>query len=541
MRVPSRIPTTEQIRNLEAAFIKSCDARWGQVLMEIAGREAAARVLQLWQQTDYPNDVLVFCGRGNNGGDGLVVARYLNLWKVPVSIILIPSDKDAGEFEMNTEESNSNRAIVERMEIPISVGNQMPPSSDSIGLVVDALLGTGITREIKGDYKSAIESINDSIALVVSIDLPSGINSDTGQKMGVAVQADETITFGYLKAGLIHEPGCDLAGELSVVDLGLPYIDENSKPEVRLLFSDWVRSKLPIRSTDSHKGTYGTVLTIAGSLGMTGASMLASESALRVGAGLVLLAVPKSLIAHLPSKEIIYHPLPETESNSIALKALDALEADLEKATAIILGPGISTEDETVQFVQKFVSGPLAKSQKPCVIDADALNALSKSKECLIGKDNKIVLTPHPKELSRLMDVPTKEIQSDRVGWALKAAEKFGCVVVLKGAHTVIADNKQNVFINPTGNSGMSTAGAGDVLSGTIGGLMAQGLKPIAAAACGVYLHGFAGDIAAKTIGAAGLVAGDISHALPAALTAAWKAERSKLEERLRETEIAEE
>ncbi len=540
MRVPPRIPTTEQIRSLEASYIKSCRAGWGQVLMEIAGREAAAHVLQLWQEIDYPNDVLVFCGRGNNGGDGMVVARYLHLWKVPVSVIMIPSDKNASEFEMTTEEANVNRTLVQRMGIPLSVGNQLPDDDDTTGIIVDALLGTGITREVKADHKTAIDTINDSIAFVVSIDLPSGVNSDSGQRMGVAVQADETVTFGYLKAGLIHEPGGSLAGALSVVDIGLPCIEESAKPNVTLMFSDWVRSNLPVRSSDSHKGTYGTILTIAGSLGMTGAAMLASESSLRIGGGLALAAVPRSVISQLPSKEIIYKPLPETESHSISLKAIETLADDLEKATAIILGPGISTEEETVQFVQKFVSETLPRLQKPCVIDADALNALSRSEQSLIGKDNKIVLTPHPKELSRLMGVPTKEIQADRVGWALKAAEKFGCVVVLKGSRTVVADYRQNVFINSTGNAGMSTAGAGDVLSGTIGGLLAQGLKPLTAAACGVYLHGLAGDIAARTIGATGIVAGDISQALPAALTATWKAERGDFEEMLRQTEIAE-
>jgi ADP-dependent NAD(P)H-hydrate dehydratase / NAD(P)H-hydrate epimerase len=301
--------------------------------------------------------------------------------------------------------------------------------------------------------------------------------------------------------------------------------------------SEWVREILPERPADSHKGTYGTILTIAGSLGMMGATLLASESALRVGGGLSLLAVPHSLLSQLPPKEVIYRALPETESNSISLKALDKLDDDLEKATAIILGPGISTEKETVQFVQKFVREKLAALKKPCVIDADALNALSQSKESLIAKDNKIVLTPHPKELSRLMDVSTDEIQSDRIAWAQKAAEKFKCIVVLKGAHTVVADYEGLVFINPTGNAGMATAGAGDVLSGTIGGLLAQGMEPIDAAVCGVYLHGFAGDLAAQEIGEAGLIAGDISRALPYALSAIKHGQCSYLENLLKQTD----
>jgi hydroxyethylthiazole kinase-like uncharacterized protein yjeF len=533
MRLPSRIPTTAQLRELEASYIKICDARWGQTLMEIAGRGAAEIALSLWQEN--PGDVVVFCGRGNNGGDGMVAARYLHLWEVPVLVVLLPSDKGAAEFQMATEESNTNRALVQHFGIPITTANRLPDDV-SPTLILDALLGTGITREVKDDYKSAIDSINASEAQILAIDLPSGVDSDSGQIRGAAIRADHTVTFGYLKPGLLNEPGGELAGDITVIDIGLPELGDQ-KPIIQLAVSEWVREILPARPADSHKGTYGTILTIAGSLGMMGATLLASESALRVGGGLSLLAVPHSLLPQLPPKEVIYRSLPETESNSISLKALDKLDDDLQKATAIILGPGISTQDETVQFVQRFVREKLAATKKPCVIDADALNALSRSKESLIGKDNKIVLTPHPKELSRLMDVSTDEIQSDRISWAQKAAEKFKCVVVLKGARTVVADYEGHVFINPTGNAAMATAGAGDVLSGTIGGLLAQGMEPIDAAVCGVYLHGFAGDLAAHEIGEAGLLAGDISRALPYALTAIKQGQCSDLENLLKQTD----
>ncbi len=533
MRLPSRIPTTAQLRELEASYIKTCNARWGQTLMEIAGRSAAEVALRLWQ--DAPGDVIVFCGRGNNGGDGMVAARYLHLWEVPVAVILLPADKDGEEFQMHTEESNTNRALVQHFGIPISVGNQIP-SDWAPSLILDALLGTGITREVKDNHKTAIDSINTASSQVLAIDLPSGIDSDSGQIRGAAVRADHTVTFGYLKPGLLNEPGGGLAGDITVIDIGLPNLGEQ-KPLIQLTVSEWVQEILPDRPADSHKGTYGTTLTIAGSLGMLGATLLSSESALRVGGGLSLLAVPHSLISQLPPQEVIYRALPETESNSISLQALEKLDDDFKKATAIILGPGISTQEETVQFVQRFVREKLAETKKPCVIDADALNSLSRSKESLIGKDNQIVLTPHPKELSRLMDVSTEEIQSDRIVWAQKAAEKFKCVVVLKGARTVIADHEGHVFINPTGNAGMATAGAGDVLSGTIGGLLAQGLDALDAAVCGVYVHGFAGDIAAREIGSAGLLAGDISRALPYALSAIKHGECSDLENLLKQTD----
>jgi NAD(P)H-hydrate epimerase len=535
MRLPSTIPTTEQIRGLEAAYIKNCNARWGQVLMEIAGRGAAEIALNVWQHA--PGDVIVFCGRGNNGGDGMVVARYLHLWGVPVSVLLVPSDKEKGEFDLQSEEANANRALVEHFKIPLVVGSSLPAGAHP-SLIIDALLGTGITREVQGSYRSAIDSINKSGARVLSVDLPSGINSDSGQILGTAVRADYSVTFGYLKGALVHEPGAGLAGELSIVDIGLPSLDETLKPSIQLTLSEHVRDLLPDRPVDSHKGTYGTVLTIAGSLGMTGATMLASESALRVGAGLVVLAIPRSLLGQLPSREVIYRALPETNQQSIAMAALDVLQNDLERATAVILGPGISTHDETVEFVQRFVRETLGQLHKPCLIDADALNALSKSKSSLIPEGNQIVLTPHPKELSRLLDVPTQEIQADRVTSALRAAEKFGCVVVLKGARTVVADADGHVFINSTGNSGMATAGAGDVLSGTIGGLLAQGLDAFDAAVAGTYVHGFAGDIAATDIGATGIVAGDISQAIPFALTAIKSGDDSDLESMLKGTHV---
>jgi NAD(P)H-hydrate epimerase len=530
MRLSSLVLTTEQIRTLEKNYIKENKGSWGQVLMEIAGRASAQAVFEMWTET--AGDVLVMCGRGNNGGDGLVVARYLHLWGVPVSVAIIPAnDPEKTDFEMNTPEGNINRSIVERMKIPITVANSVP-SYGTQSIIVDALLGTGIYRDVQGDYRLAIDSINCSATRVAAIDIPSGINSDSGQIMGAAVRADCTITFGYLKSGLLCEPGFDQAGDLSVIDIGLPE-PGTLKPNINLSMAALIRAKLPLRPVNSHKGTFGTTLTIAGSLGMLGATMFASESALRVGAGLSLLAVPSSLISHLPAAEVIYRALPETKSQSISLEALKVLEDDFERASAVILGPGISMEQETVKFVQKFIQEILKGSNKPCIIDADALNALAQDTSILKGKNRNIVLTPHPKELARLMNVDTKEIQANRIKSGQEAATKFGCVVVLKGAHTIVADPDGNVFINPTGNSGMATAGAGDVLSGTIGGLLAQGLSALDAALVGVYIHGLAGDVAAEDLGEVGIVAGDISNSIPLALAYLNRGERPEFEEKL--------
>ncbi len=337
MRLSSRVPTTQQIRSLESSFIKECDANWGQVLMELAGRSVAQSVFESWSQL--LGDVLVFCGRGNNGGDGLVAARYLKLWDVPVSVLLVPGKSgDSEDFKMTAAEAQANLNILQRIGVSVTIGNVVP-GEVGFSVVVDALLGTGLDREVTGDYKTAIDSVNLSGAKVVAVDLPSGVNSDNGQIMGAAVRADCTVTFGYLKAGLLCQPGADKAGDLVVIDIGLPNIEETD-PNINLSMAEIIRLRLPLRPTASHKGTFGTTLTIAGSLGMMGATMFASESALRVGAGLSLLATPRSLIAHLPPREVIYRPLPETDAQTISLEAITALDEDFERATSVILRPG---------------------------------------------------------------------------------------------------------------------------------------------------------------------------------------------------------
>lgn len=526
----SRIATTTQIRKLEADWIKQCGHSWAQVLMEIAGRGTAQAALKIWQNE--PGGVLVLCGRGNNGGDGMVVARYLYLWGVPVRVWLVSKESD-NKLKMSTDEANTNKDILENLGVEVVVSNLSPEREISEStLLIDALFGTGLDRDLEGPFRTAVDVMNRSGKSVVAIDIPSGINSDSGKVMGAAVRADHTVTFGYLKPGLLCHPGATLSGELCVIDIGLPDL-EDANPELTLTTSDYVRGLLPPRPTDSNKGTFGSVLTIAGSLGMTGATLLASESALRVGAGLSLLATPKTLVLNLPPCEVIYHAIAETSEYSISKNAIKEVESKLEKVNAVILGPGLSTHDETVAFVHEFVSETLAESQKPCIIDADALNAIAKNTSVIPKNAEHIVLTPHPKELSRLMECSVQDIQADRVKSAQDAAIKFGCIIVLKGSRTVVAAPDGQVFINPTGNPGMATAGAGDVLSGIIGGLLAQGLKPIDAATAGVYIHGAAGDVASNEIGETGVVAGDIMNAIPFAITNIEKGDMSELERQL--------
>lgn len=559
--------------------------------MEIAGRGAAIHALRLWQES--PGEVVIVIGKGNNGGDGLVIARYLTLWGVPVSVWLVSQSghadgekqseakskkgkasktasvndeaqsqsskpksgtalKEPGGIDseldsfvsMRSNEATINRNILESLDIPVTVVTEdilgedrdnefgdfvydpyVDELFDNASLIVDAMFGYGLSAPVEGLNRRVIDAINRSGKRVLSIDIPSGINSDTGQIMGSAVRADHTVTFGYLKPGLVTHPGATLAGQIGIIDIGLPELPE-STPDINLMTVEIVKDILPLRPIDSHKGSFGHVLTIAGSPGMAGAAMLASKSALRVGAGMVFLATPKTVMNTLPPEEIIYRPMPETDSGCFSHKAITQLKEQLATAQAVILGPGLGLTDDTQQLVSEL----LQDMECPCVIDADGLNALAKKPELLTDNNGDFVLTPHPKELARLLNCEVAEIQSDRIGYALKAAEQFQSVVVLKGSMSIIANADGEVFINPTGNPGMSTAGAGDVLSGIIGGLLAQGVDSFQAAAAGVYIHGRAGDILSEEIAECGIVAGDIQRTIPFAIESIQDDDRSELE-----------
>ncbi|MBU6455199.1 MAG: NAD(P)H-hydrate dehydratase [Cyanobacteria bacterium REEB67] len=561
-----RVPTTAQIRALEAAWIKSANSaadhgkgapalNWGQVLMENAGRGAAFVALALWDEhAGQIGKISVVCGKGNNGGDGLVVARYLSIWGLPVTcFILANAPASAGESVMSSAESETNLRLLQKTQSEIIYLEDSEVYEDVLSaaldqsiVIVDAIFGTGLNRAIEGAARVAIEAINNSFKPVLAIDIASGINSDSGQVMGAAVRATRTVTFGYLKPGQLQHPGSSQSGDLHLVDIGLPDFDfleksdENAgakpeqKPEqkeahIYVTTCGAVQAVLPHRPNNSNKGTFGNLLTVAGSLGMSGSGIMCAHSALRTGAGLSYVATARSLIASLPAEELVYKPLSETTAQSISKEALKEVTTLLETVSAVVLGPGLSQNPDTVSFVLDL----LDLIDKPCVLDADALNAISQNTASLGKPANNFVMTPHPKELSRLTGKSVAEISADRVGACLAAARSFDCVVVLKGAHTVVASPDGEVYINPTGNSGMSTAGAGDVLSGIIGGLMAQGLNPLNAAVAGVYLHGKAGDIAANTLGQAGLVAGDISAGVPVALTVVKAGELSHLEQLL--------
>lgn len=522
-----RIPTTAQLRLLEAAWIKACHPNWGVVLMEQAGL-AAAEVTR--SVCDAAASVVVFCGRGNNGGDGFVVARHLWRWNIPVTIILV----NTGSTKEQDPESEAaiNQRICESLEIETHlVGlDNLETARGAIytsDVIVDALLGTGLDRDVEGIYAELIQLINESGLPVVSIDMPSGINSDTGKIMGVAVEANATVTFGHFKAGLLHYPGAENAGALTLVDIGMVQPEnlpqalssltyELSDPLWWLVTAAQVQAWLPARPAASNKGTFGRLLCIAGSAGMTGSAVLASKTALRAGVGLSVLATASSIIRNLPAEEMIYHSLPETENGTLSLSAFDEIEKQVAISDAVIIGPGLTTNPETSKLILKLLSS----IEKPCIVDADGLNAIAESKSGIsFAAPENVILTPHPKELSRLLGMSVGEIQADRSAAAKAAVARFGCNIILKGANTVICTHDQQTFIITNGNAGMATAGAGDVLSGIVGAMLAQGLPAGEASVVAAYLHGAAGDKAAETHGEDGLIAGDIVAALPQVLS----------------------
>lgn len=452
-----------------------------EILMENAGRAVADKILELaWQQD---KSVLIICGQGNNGGDGLIAARHLIRNSILTNVVSLD------RFE-NIDTENFQQLVI---------------NSD---IVVDAIFGTGLNSEIKGVYKEVIEIINAySEGEVVSVDIPSGVNATTGEIMGTAVVADQTITFHSPKYGHFLYPGAELCGELSVVPIGIPdFLTKGNEFNTYLITEHHARITMPVRPMNGHKGTFGKVFNIAGSFNMPGAAYLCSKASLLVGAGYSILATTKEVIPVVASQapEIVFQPL---EMNSAQEKSA--------QSQVVLIGPGLGTEDFTVRFVWDFIQ-QLTNRGDNLIIDGDGLNALSQIDNIVLPKNS--IITPHPKELSRLLKMPVDKILNNMLESARQAAFELNVVVVLKCANTIIAEPNGTVYINTTGNSGLATAGSGDVLSGVIAGFTAQGLEPKQAAILGVYVHGLAADIATKQLNEYSLTAGELLNYIPLAI-----------------------
>lgn len=597
--------TAKEMQHIDKTTIESFGIP-GQVLMENAGRGAVEMLMRHFPEIRSYR-VAILCGRGNNGGDGFVMARYL-LEKGIDTTTFILSDKTrvSGDAKANltllekliqAKNAGTDREpedddlpyqtsgkIVhlkcrpqkrpsQLIEVPdMETFNQMEARIRHHDLFIDGILGTGLNSDVRGVYKTIIDTLNATKKPIFSIDIPSGLNADTGKPMGSCIQATATATFGLAKIGQMIQPGKALTGTLEVIDIGIPnFIVQQEGPSVHLLEKDKIKSHFSHRPVEAHKGSFGHLLVLAGSAGKTGAAALTCNSAMACGTGLVTLGIPESVNTAMEPQvtESMTLPLPETNSGVDRVKenaprpskgyltgvSLEKIISSTKGKSALAVGPGLGTAPETVSLIRSILSSD-AFSKIPMVIDADGLNAMAPAqKERFdhtdenhppsqqndkiiplpdVGEANNhtghapkgatallkvrkapTILTPHPGEMARLMGKSTREIQENRIDIARQFATSFQVILVLKGSGTVIALPDGTVHICPTGNPGMASGGMGDVLTGMIAGFLAQGFFAPHAAMAGVYIHGLCGDILAQTRGAFGFTASNIIDILP--------------------------
>jgi hydroxyethylthiazole kinase-like uncharacterized protein yjeF len=507
------VVTAAEMREMDRQTIESFGIP-GRVLMENAGRGAGDVLLRRFARRDLRR-IGIAAGRGNNGGDGFVIARYLAQKGLSVTVYLL-----AAADQVQGDDAAANLALLTPLDVPVheitdedSLDAHKPLMAQQT-LWVDAILGTGLKSDVKGFYRSVIEWLNASAKPILAIDIPSGLDSDTGQPLGICVQAHTTATFAFAKFGHLMFPGADATGHLETIDIGIPpHIVEKVNPLQHRLTSARIRQGWKPRASDAHKGTTGHLLLIAGSPGRTGAAAMAAMAAVRSGAGLVTLGIPESLNPILESQllEAMTHPLPETPEGSLDGPAFEIIMTLLSDKKCLAIGPGIGTHPETGDLVRRVI----AESPHPVVIDADGLNCLVGHMAILKSVGAPIILTPHPGEMARLTGKTADEIQKERMSIARDFAVNHHVHLVLKGAGTLIAHPNGHVFVNATGNSGMASGGMGDVLTGLIAGLITQGYSPEMATHAGVYLHGRAADTLASARGPIGFLAGDIINRIP--------------------------
>lgn len=494
-----RALTAQEMRRVDAA---SADHGMpGSVLMENAGAALAKTALSM---SAPQGRFVILCGTGNNGADGFVAARHLSSAGRTVFIELL------GEVSsLQGDAARNARALTASGLTFAPISDDLPIGAGDV--VIDAIFGTGLSRAPEGKFADAIGRISvwrAAGAKVVSADLPSGLSSDTGLPFAPCVTADATTAFGFLKLGQTIEPGAQRSGCIELVDIGIPRAAQTVLPSqgTFLIEESDVKNRLPARRAESHKGTFGHVLVIAGSWGKTGAAALVAKAALRSGAGLVTVATrPECLqpiMQHAP--EIMGVEL--VSEGALGLGDFNSILEAADGKQAVVIGPGIDRGDETVRLLGSL----LEELTIPCVLDADALNAIATNPSVLDKAKGEILLTPHPGEMGRLIGKTAAEVNADRVGIARSFATQHSVVLLLKGARTVISRHDGAVFINPTGNAGMATGGSGDVLAGLTGALLAQGLSTEDAALVGAWAHGAAGDVAAAKHGQLGLIASDL-------------------------------
>ncbi len=488
-------------------------------LMRRAGEAVADLALRHW-----PNiigaPVLVVAGKGNNGGDGLVAARKLIQVGVQVHAVLLAraADLNGDAARAHGDLLAAGGSVVEVTSaeaIEAAIGAKKPSAA------VDAIFGIGLNAEIRGLARAAVQAINSLGVPIAAVDIASGVNADSGAVMGAAVAANITVTFGYAKYGHVCYPGAEFTGDLEIADIGFASgaIGEIA-PRGLMIEASEASSMLKPRSANTHKGTYGHPLIIAGSRGKSGAAILAARGALRMGAGLVTAAIPGSIAAIVAAgqPELMTAPMPDCDGHFAATATIDELKSLAAGMSALVAGPGIGVSDDTRELVA-WLAGEGAQPRRPLLIDADGLNVIAAlGPEMLKSAHGPVVLTPHPGEMARLLGASAAAVNADRIGAARSLADVTGACVLLKGARTVVATPDGGVSINSSGNPGMATPGMGDVLSGMAGALLGQGIGGGAALALAAFVHGVAADRLVGRIGSIGYLAGDLAAELPATI-----------------------
>lgn len=488
-----KLVTSEQIRKLESWWIKQISPQWSLTLMEKAGSSLSEIA------KEYKEPYLIICGKGNNGGDGIVAARYLHASGKKVFLALT-SDETllSHDAKINLELIKSK---VQYFKVEKEKDNNFVKMLSESNTVVDCILGTGITGKLSSLFEWLIKSVNASHKLVIACDIPTGVNPDNGNVCDVVLRAETTVTFGYQKIGLLIYPGRKYSGKIITVDIGLPDIETN----LFLLDDDFLMRNFPLRDNASNKGTFGRTLLVCGSKKYPGAALLASKAASSIGSGLTVLA----------SKPEVFNKIaavtPEIINIEFNLKTI--LEESLQ-SSVIVIGPGLTTENDIKEIVEALI----LQVSVPIVLDADGINVLAGHKELIKKVKKEIILTPHPKEFSRLLEISLDEVLNNKIELVRSNAKELNCTIVLKGPATIIGTKDGNTYVSPFSNSALAKGGTGDVLAGFIGGLISQGLKPDLAACVGVYIHGKTAELITKDKTVFSLLPQDLVSYLPQAI-----------------------
>ena len=518
-----RVVTPKQMREIDKRAIEEFGIP-GIILMENAALQAQKIIEKL-----YPSirKVLILAGYGNNGGDGLALARLFHSSGKAAEVLLFGNEHNL------SPDAKRNLMIIERLQIPLILLKNSIKEDESrnficdcltrADLVVDALFGTGLSKPLEGHFKIAVDMVNDLHHVsarkipIISLDIPSGVNGENGAVLGSAILASDTVSFGYPKMGHYLYPGKMHTGRLHVVPISLPPESADAAGVSAFTLSEGEAAlKLKKRLPWGHKGTFGKVAVIAGSTGMTGAACLTATAALKSGAGIVTAAVPSSLNPILENKltEVMTYPLKDTGHGTLSRNCVKDIPEFLKDKDVLAIGPGLGREDDIYDILEYILAG----QSIPIVLDADGLNHVSKNLGLLVDYKHPVVITPHPGEMARLIGMTADEVSSQPIEIAVNFAKKTNKIVLLKGATSVVANPRGEVYINNTGNNGMATAGSGDVLTGIIAGLIAQKHEPFDAAVLGAFLHGLAGDEVVCEKGQDSLTAGDILEKIPSVI-----------------------